>query len=270
MPFNAFEATSKRLKKSKPLNEGATSGAAKTPRVGVNKSDLEAQGEQYGWTVRPLTMLEINQMSSAELRWHEQFNAENLQNVFTTEANKQNNQEVMKVVGARRMWDGQASEEECAAAHAAGNEFANRYPAFVRHTENAKAIAGYMENNDLDGTKFESYVTAFEALAMEGTITLSPKDAGVGPEARLTGSELKSYPRLHLLLQPSRVLKPEDKLSADEYFAQTPELHDTRVPPLIAARNAKKAATEELMKRSESATTRSGSTSVTDYKLGKE
>src|SRR6266478_3916104 len=138
--FNPFITTT-RLKRNKLLNEGATSGAAKTPRVGVNKSDLEAQGEQSGWTAHSLTMLEINQMSSAELRWHEQFNAENLENVFTIETNKQHNKEVMKVVDARRMWEGRASEEEsaahCAAAHNAGTEFANRYPAFVRHTENA-------------------------------------------------------------------------------------------------------------------------------------
>src|SRR6266851_4004418 len=141
MPFNAFEATNKRLKKSKPLNEGATGGAAKTPRVGVNKSDLEAQGEQSGWTVHPLTMLEINQMSSAELKWHEEFNRQALDDLFNIEANKRNNQAVKKTMDARRMWQGKATEEEsaahCAAAHKAGTEFANRYPGFVRHTENA-------------------------------------------------------------------------------------------------------------------------------------
>jgi hypothetical protein len=59
-------------------------------------------------------------------------------------------------------------------------------------------------------------------------------------------------------------------MSADEYFAQHPELHEARIPPVIAERNAKKAASEEMLKRSESATARSGSTSVTDYKLDKE
>src|SRR6266851_3138747 len=169
MPFNAFEATNKRLKKSKPLNEGATGGAAKTPRVGVNKSDLEAQGEQSGWTAHPLTMLEINQMSSAELRWHEEFNRQALDDLFNTEANKRHNKEVKKVVDARRMWRN-ATDEESASAQAAGAEFAARYPAFVRHTENALAIARYMETHDLDATRVESYAEAFTELALQGAL----------------------------------------------------------------------------------------------------
>jgi len=233
----------------------------------MTPSDLQSQGEKYGWTVHPLTMLEINQMSSAELKWHEEFNRQALDDLFNTEANKRHNKEVKKVVDARRMWRN-ATDEESASAQAAGAEFAARYPAFVRHTENALAIARYMETHDLDATRVESYAEAFTELAMQGAITLSPRDAGVGPEARLTGNELKSYPRLHLLLQPSRVLKPEDKLSADEYFAQHPELNSNagRVPPVIQARIAKAQATSEYFKKAETNTARSGATSVTDYK----
>src|SRR5260370_41762202 len=104
----------------------AIGGSARTPRVGMTPSDLQAQGEKYGWTAHPLTMLEINQMSSAELRWQEEFNAENLEKVFTIEANKRNNQAVKKTMDARRMWEGQTSEQENAAAYAAADEFANR------------------------------------------------------------------------------------------------------------------------------------------------
>src|SRR5260370_4036689 len=130
----------------------AIGGSARTPRVGMTPSDLQAQGEKYGWTAHPLTMLEINQMSSAELRWQEEFNTENLEKVFTIEASKRNNQAVKKTMDARRMWRN-ATDEKSAEAQAAGAEFAARYPAFVRHTENALAIARYMETHDLDATQ---------------------------------------------------------------------------------------------------------------------
>src|SRR5260370_30682798 len=190
-----------RRPESRTTQRGAAiGGSARTPRVGMTQSDLQAQGEKYGWTAHPLTMLEINQMSSAELRWQEEFNAENLENVFTIEANKRNNQAVKKTMDARRIWEGKVTEEEsaahCAAAHKAGTEFANRYPGFVRQTENAKAIAAYMQSHDLDATKLRSYLEAYTDLAMQGLITLSPRDAGIGLEARLSGNELKSYPRL--------------------------------------------------------------------------
>jgi hypothetical protein len=47
----------------------------------------------------------------------------------------------------------------------------------------------------------------------------------------------------HLLTQPNKVLKPEDKLSADQWFAEHEELHDTRVPPVILQRWNKAMAT---------------------------
>jgi len=254
MPFNAFEATNKRLKKNKPLNEGATGGAAKTPRVGVNKSDLEAQGEKYGWTVRPLTMLEINQMSSAELRWHEQFNAENLENVFTVEENKKNNKQNMAAWNVKRMWGGKASEEETQKAFAAGDRFASNYAQFVRNMDNAQAITSYMEENNLDATQVQSYVEAFEVLAPQGKLVLSPKAAGIGTEETLTGEALRQYSRLHLLCQPNKVLKPEDKLSADQFFAAHPELHESRTPPIIIQKQQVAAATAKHFEQAKSGT----------------
>ena len=236
---------------------------------GKSRAELQVLGERMGYQDRELSAKDVANLGADEYLWFTCFFPQRISDAEQIESNKRNNQTVKKTMDVRRMWRN-ASEDESASARSAGEEFAARYPAFVRHTENALAIARYMETHDLDATRVESYAEAFTDLAMQGLITLSPRDAGVGPEARLSGNELKSYPKLHLLLQPSRVLKPEDKLSADEYFTQHPELQDTRTPPLVAARNAKRAATEEFLKQSESATTRSGSTSVTDYKLGKE
>src|SRR5258707_969916 len=211
-------------------------------------------------------MLEINQMSSAELRWHEQFNAENLENVVTVEENKKNNKQNMAAWNVKRMWGGKASEEETQKAFAAGDRFASNYAQFVRNMDNAQAITSYMEENNLDATQVQSYVEAFEVLAPQGKLVLSPKAAGIGMEEALTGDELKGYARLNLLLQPNKALKPEDKLSADEWFAQHRDiLADKRTPPLIAARQARVDATVAHFAQAEANTAKSGSTTVTDY-----
>src|SRR5260370_36739226 len=100
-----------------------------------------------------------------------------------------------------------------------------------------------MAENNLDARRVQSYVEAFEVLAPQGKLVLSPKAAGIGPEETLSGPALKNYPRLHLLCQPNKVLKPEDKLSADEWFREHSELHDTRTPPIIAQKQQVAAST---------------------------
>src|SRR5258707_251048 len=211
-------------------------------------------------------MLEINQMSSAELRWHEQFNAENLENVVTVEENKKNNKQNMAAWNVKRMWGGKASEEETQKAFAAGDRFASNYAQFVRNMDNAQAITSYMEENNLDATQVQSYVEAFEVLVPQGKLVLSPKAAGIGTEETLTGEALMLYPLRYLLLQPNKVLKPEDKLSADEWFEQHKEiLGDKRTPPLIVARQARADATAAHWNQVEASTAKSGSTTVVDY-----
>jgi hypothetical protein len=230
--YNQFIATRSRSRKQKE-DSGATAGAGKVPRVGVNKSDLEAQGAQHGWTARPLTHKEVLAMSSSELRWHEQFNPENLEKVFAAEEHKRGNTQNMAGSNNKRMWSGKATEEESQKAYAAGDRFALNYSQFVRNAYNSEAMVLYMAENNLDATVVGSYIEAFEVLAPQGKLVLSPKSAGIGSEETLTGEALKKYPRLHLLCQPNKVLKPEDKLSADQWFAAHPELHETRIPDTI-------------------------------------
>jgi hypothetical protein len=231
----------------------------------MTTSDLQAQGEKYGWTARHLTLAEIEGMSSSELKWHEHFNRENLENVFAIETKKKHNREVMKVVDTRRMWEGKASQGENEVAYKVADEFAQRYPAFVRHTENANAVCAYMRDHNLDATRIDSYVEALTDLAMQGAITLSPKDAGVGPESRLSGSDLRNYPRLHLLLQPHRVLTVEEKMSANEYYNAHPELHDTRIPPLIARRQQVEAKTAEHFQKATNTEIKGAVVRIFDY-----
>jgi len=231
--FNAYEATNPRLKKSKPFNDGATAGTAKvsSSRGGKSREELKALGERHGWSVRELSMREIQQMSADETLWQGEFNKEEFDRAFTLAENGRLNRERMPIWNVRRMWGGGATPEEDSAARIAGNQFATRCLQFERTIENAQAIVEWMQAHDLDGTKVESYVSAFNALVEEGKLT------------------------------------PAKAQSADEFLRNHAELHDTRLPPIIISRNAKKVATETFFEqaRANTATARSGATSVTEY-----
>jgi hypothetical protein len=92
-----------------------------------------------------------------------------------------------------------------------------------------------MRLNNLDPRELSSWVTTLESLASQNQpeIVLSPKAAGIGPEEELGGYQLRSYPKLHLLLQKApdeatrkfrEAYKPE--LSADEFRKQAVELEE--------------------------------------------
>ena len=207
----------------------AIGGSAKVPRVGVNKSDLEALAEEHGWTVRPLTFKDVQAMSSSELRWHEVWNAEALKRAFELEQNRRTNAERHPIWETRRMYSGKATPEESAAARDAAERFSARFPQFARTLENAQAMVAYMEAHDLDATRVESYVTAFRDLSEQGKLTLAKAQ------------------------------------SADEFYEAHAELHDNRVPPLIAARHAREENTAAHFAKSASATSEGGVTRIVDY-----
>lgn len=265
--YNQFLATRPKARRQKDDSPATAGTGGRVPRVGVNKSDLEAQGAQQGWTVGPVTAEQVKDMSSAALRWHEEFNKQNLEKAFTSQAVDKYNKNVRVNQASKRMWDGQATEEESQQAFAAGDRFASNYAQFLRTHANAEAITKYMEEHNLDATKVQSYIEAFDELAPSGKLALSPKAAGIGPEERLEGEAVKRYSRLHLLTMPNKALKPEDKLSADDWFAQHPELHDTRTPPLMQKQLIKDANTAAFQKQTDDATasTRGGKTNVVDY-----
>lgn len=54
-------------------------------------------------------------------------------------------------------------------------------------------------------------------------------------------------------------------LSADQFLAEHPELHDTHVPPLIAARHQREQNTEAHFAAASTATSESTVTRVVDY-----
>jgi hypothetical protein len=187
------------------------------------------QGERKGYSVRELTYREIQEMTADETAFHQRFNADNWKKAFAAEEQRKQSR---KHIGEQRialMWAGNATEEEDAAARAAGTEFTRRFPQFERTMPNAQAMAQYMKDNSLDGTRVDSYITAFRALVERGVIKV---------------------PRI---------------LSADEFLEQSDVLKDHRVPPLVAARTAKADATRQHFENAANSTAHAGSTSYTEY-----
>ncbi len=195
-----------------------------------SKSELKSLGERKGWTVREISAREIQQqMSADEVLWHEAFNKENVDRAFERQRIDKHNREAMGQWAVKRMWEGKATPEENEKARIAGDTFAMRTPKFARTIESAQIMVEYMQQNDLDATKVESYVIAYKALVEDGKLTPAPAQ------------------------------------SADDFLRSHPELHDTRTPPIIAVRAARKEATEKFFEQAKAATAQAGATSVTDY-----
>jgi hypothetical protein len=231
----------------------------------ASKAELESVARRFGWTRRDLSLKDITEMSSGEVRYHEVCNPDQYAAAFAIEETKKTNDQNMAAWRVKLMWDGGATEEENQKAYAAGDRFASNYAQFIRSESNALAIAEFMLEKNLDATNVQSYVTAYENLVPLGKLVLSPKAARIGTEETLTGDDLRRYARLNLLLQPNKALRPEDKLSADEWFSAHRELHDTRTPPLIQKRLVQNTNTAEHWEQTEASTAKSGGTSVTDY-----
>jgi hypothetical protein len=187
--YNQFIAT--RFKGKKPGADSTAGGAGKVPRVGVNKSDLEAQGEQNGWTVGPLTMEQVRGMSSAALRWHEQFNAENLKAALELPAKLAEGKSIDKAWAAKRLWDDQtqATPEQSGAIWQALEKFKRSYPQFIQSRRENEVVLLWLKDRNMEVT-FPSLVESFEANALAGKLWLNPNAINVGSESEVSGQDL--------------------------------------------------------------------------------
>lgn len=228
MFYNHFLATTPRTRRKVAVHE-STAGAPIVSRGGKSREELKALGERNGWTARALKMSDIRRASSDEVLWHEAFNKENLEAAFESAKVVCEIRESSKLENTQRMWRGKATEQESERARDMGEEFSRRFPQFERTLENAQKMVRYMETENLDGTKLESYVTAFRALSLEGKLTTT---------------------------------KPQ---SADDFLADHPELRDTRTPALIAARQQREQRTAEHFAKAANATTEGTVVNVVDY-----
>lgn len=186
-------------------------------------------GARKGWDANKiLSYADIQKMSANEAAWQQRFNA-TWKAAFENEEHRRENRQHILSEKIKLMWQGNATEEEDAAAIRAGEEFASKCPQFDRTHDTALKIVRYMQDNGLDGTDVRSYFTAFRALVETGTITIAKA------------------------------------LTANEFLEQADVLKDHRIPPLVQARTAKADATREHFESAAKHTAHAGSTAYTEY-----
>src|SRR5258708_6511972 len=175
--FNVYEKTH-RFRGKTPKDSPASAGAAKIPRVGVNKSDLEAQGELHGWAARELTFTEVREMSSSELRWHEQFNADNLEKALVTPAKAKEGKDIDRQWATKNFWDkywgtqNQASPEESKRLLAELQQFQASFPQFIASRSENAVLLEWLRDRHMELT-YRNLVESFEANALEGKVWLN-------------------------------------------------------------------------------------------------
>jgi hypothetical protein len=190
--------------------------------------ELKVLAEKHGWKARELNFADLQRMSSKELNFHEQFNAENLKKAMDEPALKAK----ARKQALADVWTAQdLGEDKYEAIRKAGTMFTDRYPQFIKETPNSDAITSYIQTNGLDLTEVHSYETAFQALAARGELHLNPSALGLGTEERISGHSITSHPKLYLLLRPAPSAEEIErqktaKMSAAEWKKSRPELQD--------------------------------------------
>src|SRR5882762_8640985 len=243
MAFNAYIATRPRTSR-RWTEDSASAGAAKIPRVGVNKSDLEAQGELYGWAARPLTYNEVREMSSSELRWHEQLNAANLEQALATPAKVKEGKDIDRQWAAKNFWDkywgtrNQASPEESKRLLGELQRFQASFPQFIVSRGENEIILQWLRDRNLELT-YRNLVDSFEANALEGKVWLNPNAISAGSETEVSGQQLLQHHNFFKLIQPQQRMSETDRLSAQEFYDGHKELHPTQVSPFALQKKQK-------------------------------
>ena len=255
LPTNRKFKTQTHSSPGKPVISGSAS-----------KAELQAAAQRYGWTRRELSVKDIQGMSSGESRYHEICNPDLYEAAFQRHAKKDANEREIEKSAIQRMFADRATPEETAAAVKETQKFAERFPQgqFATMPENRKKLIGWLKENNKAIT-YQNLVEAFENLTLAGDLILSPNVISVGSEVELTGEALRKYPRLDKLLVAQTRHNIVDTQSADEFKASHPELHDTRVPFIVAVRQERAANNAAHEKNTESVTASSGSTKVVAY-----
>jgi hypothetical protein len=230
----------------------------------ATRAELESLAARQGWQPRELTMKDIREMSSAELRYHEVCNRQNYDAAFQRAENVTHNRKAMEQWATKRMFDDQATPQEIEAAVKEAQRFSANHSQFLGSTQptNRAKLFQWLRDRNLPIT-YDNFCGGFADLAIRGELVVSAGCIGDGRE--LTGEALRNYPRLHELLQPHRIPTAEESMSADEWKAAHPELADRRVPPLIARRQQVAEKTAEHFQRSASAEVKASVVRVVDY-----
>ena len=234
----------------------------------AGKPELLEAATRYGWTRRELTVVEIEKMSSGELRYHMLCNPEQYESAFQRQNNIEHNECEMKKVEVQQKWANQKPVTDAEKNHMreVSLQFLRHYPQFIQSETNALAMFEYMRAENLDPTKLESPVAAFEALALAGKLSLNPSAIGAGSETSVTGRDLFQHRNFHLLLQRQHRATAGESMSAEQWKAAHSELIDTRIPELIQQRMAKSETTRKHFQRAADATAHHRGTRFTDFK----
>ena len=191
------------------------------------QSDVPAKD---GREIRPLTYEEITEKFSAEdTAWHLRFNKQNYEAAFAEQERRRASKKHVAKTNVELFWSGHQTDEEAEQSRIAGDTFAKQTPTFARTKENANLMCEFMSNNGLDALRVDSYTKAFRELVEQGRI------------------------------------KPLSYESADQFLAKHEELLPKAVPPLVASKQAKVAATADYFAKTQAATAKAGSTTVISY-----
>ena len=237
-----------------------------------SKSELKSLGERRNYQDRELDARAVSSLSSDEYLWFQTFFPARLETAAQREANKKHNQAAMKQVGAQQFWnkhwrkENQAPPEEANRILAELQKFQATFPQFIVSRAENEVVLQWLKDNDL-ALNYRNLVESFEANALEGKVWLNPNAINAGSETEVSGQQLLQHHNFFKLIQQQQRMSETDRLSADDYLAQNPQLRNKAIPPIVASRLAKKAATEKFFAeaRAGTATARAGATRVTDY-----
>jgi hypothetical protein len=140
---------------------------------------------------------------------------------------------------AAECWADRDRPQEREAAIAEFKKFSDAFPQFLGSISplNRERLLAWLRDRNLL-VAYHNLVAGFEDLAIRGDLVLDATVCGAGPETEVSGHQLANHPNLYKLLLPVPARNSEhdkiNKMSAAEFLAATPELHETRIAPLAA------------------------------------
>ncbi len=198
----------------------------------LSPDEIRQKLEKFSATlkVRPLDYEAYAKMPYAEKSFHEFANSANVDKALDAHQGEQRKTSKGKDADISRQYVNQTPEEN-AACQAVAEQFTSRYKHFLRIPENSSALADRMKQKNLNPLDVNSFIRAFEELAVEGRIVLDGKTAGICEDAMVGGHELRTHKELYRFLKPTPSAAQLEqyaasKMSADQWKRSRPELAD--------------------------------------------
>jgi len=264
--YNVFEATNSRLRKNKTSSDSKTA----TGKV-ATREELEKVGHARGWTARPLTARELQEMDSIQYRWHEFYNRQNLEVALQSpgkevseEARELTYEEIQKMSATEAAWHQLHNAENWRVAFEKEE---------IRRTNKKHMKVWDVRRQWREGVTEEQSSRAQEAGAefarrfptFEKTLENAHAIVQFMEDKDLDATEVASYITAYRELTDQGKLTVAPVQSADQYLAAHAELHDRRTPPLIQVREAKAAQTAKHFEAAANATAKGTVVNFTDY-----